>query len=105
MKVLELDVPLWTEHRRSGPVFRAQGLQYDLKAEGLTLPVVQQSIARQIVRQVEFDQMLGKAPFWDTAPAKPCYWHALRTIQLRWNLQIEPPDDSSGMETWQTEAG
>jgi len=103
---LTLDVILWQEHRRTGPIILAQGLQYDLSASGPTLPAVQQAFAQQVFKQLAFDHMLGQPAFWDTAQAAPRYWHMLRDCPARWQLTIvPPPEDSTGEESWKTEAG
>lgn len=105
MKTTQLNVIFWQEHHRDGPVIIAQGLQLDLTAVGRTLQEAMSNMASTIVVQCKADQMLGRPPFWDTPQAEPRYWHALRHGPPHWQLQIVHPDDSTGMESWRSEAG
>lgn len=59
---------------REGDVWVAQCLEYDIAAQGATLPEVKKALERTFIGQMMVDAHLGQEPLDNIPPAPREYW-------------------------------
>jgi len=60
--------------RQEGKVWAAQCLEYDIAAQGETIPLAKYAIEKAFVGQVIVDLSTGNQPLADIPPAPRVYW-------------------------------